>query len=130
MKKLDSISVNIWDDYYDDGYVPNGEIQSTYIYVEDEDMPLEERKECLEFLLNYINDNIKLRGVKMWIELYDSKKEYPNLIGNAEAEKIFFKRWEIKIEHLTHKQREVLVKLLNEANISMDGIPFNIYSES
>ena len=88
MKKLDSISVNIWDDYYDDGYVPNGEIQSTYIYVEDEDMPLEERKECLEFLLNYINDNIKLRGVKMWIELYDSKKEYPNLIGNAEAEKI------------------------------------------
>lgn len=39
MKKLEYIPINIWDDFYDDGYVPEGEKLETYIYVEDSDMP-------------------------------------------------------------------------------------------
>ncbi len=131
MKKLDSIPINIWDDYYEDGYVPKGEIQKTYIYVEDSDLSLDFRKECLEFLLDYIDKHIKLKGVKMWIELYESRKKYPNLVGNPDAEKMFFDRWEIKVENMTHRQREVLVEMLNETvDLTANGIPFNIYSES
>ena len=130
MKKLDSIPINIWDDYYEDGYVPKDEIQKTYIYVEDSDLSLEFRKECLEFLLDYINKHIVLKGVKMWIELYESRKQYPNLIG-TEHEKYMFDRWEIKVENMTHRQREVLVEMLNETvDLTANGIPFNIYSES
>ena len=129
-KELDYIPINIWDDYYDDGHVPKDAKQETYIYVEDTDLSMEFREKCLEFLLNYINEHVVLRGVKMWIELYESKKKYPNLIGNLDAEKMFFDRWEIKVENMTHKQREVLVEMLNEANLSLNNIPFNIYSES
>ena len=130
MKKTDFIPINIWDDYYEDDYVPKDEIQNTYIYVEDKDLSLEFKKECLEVILNYIDKHIKLKGVNMWLELFESKKKYPNLVGNPDAEKMFFDRWEIKVEHMTHKQREVLVEMLNDAELSLNDIPFNIYSES
>ena len=34
-EKCDNICINIWDDFYEDGYVPEGEIQETYGYVEE-----------------------------------------------------------------------------------------------
>lgn len=120
MKK---IPINIWDDYYDDGYVPSDEIQETYIYVEDHKMPLDERKKHLEDFLEIIKDMVD-KDVKLWIELYDSKLKYPNLIG-PEYETMHFKRWEIKVQHLTHENREKLVKKLK----NMDT-PYNVYSES
>ena len=129
MKKIKRIPINIWDDYYDDGYTPKGEIQKTYIYVVDYDIPHEYRKEYLEFLLDYMKKNLNLDGVKMWIEEYDSWKKYPQFIG-TENEILLFKRWEIKVEHLTHKRREKLVKELNDAKLSIDTIPYYIYSES
>lgn len=130
MKKTDFIPINIWDDYYEDDYVPKDEIQNTYIYVEDKDLSLEFKKECLEVILNYIDKHIKLKDVNMWLELFESKKKYPNLVGNPDTEKMFFDRWEIKVENMTHKQREVLVEMLNDAELSLNDIPFNIYSES
>ena len=33
-QNLRNIPINIWDDFYDDGYVPEGEKLETYIYVE------------------------------------------------------------------------------------------------
>lgn len=29
MEKIKKIPINIWDDYYEDGYVPKGKIQKT-----------------------------------------------------------------------------------------------------
>ena len=34
MEQLEYIHINIWDDFYDDGYVPKGEKLETYIYIE------------------------------------------------------------------------------------------------
>lgn len=100
IKKI--IPVNIWDDYYEDGYIPEGKIQETYIYVEDRKMDENDRKKYLEYLLNYININIKyLDGVKMWMSYYDSKIKHPNI-----PEEYHFTRPEIGVEHMTHKQRE------------------------
>jgi len=122
--------INIWDDFYDDGYVPEGEKLETYIYVEDSDISHEKRKKCLEVLLDYINQNLNVEGIKLWMEFYESKKKYPNLVGNPEAEKTFFDRWEIKLEGLTHKRLHEWMNSLEKANILVDNIPLSIYSKS
>lgn len=124
-----TIPINIWDDFYDDGYVPEGKIQKTYIYVEDSDLDLETKKGALEILLNHLKTKVDLPGVKLWMEFYDSKKKYPQLVG-TEHEWCLFERWEIKVEHLTHERLHSLVEELEEANLSFNGAKFNIYSES
>jgi len=134
--KLERIPINIWDDYYEEGDIPEGEIQETYIYVEDSDIPQEYRKRCLEILLDYMNKNLKLDGVKMWLFYYDSKEKYPDINENdnpvfmKEYPNFHFQRWEIRVEHLTHERREKLVDELNDAKLNIDEIPFDIYSES
>lgn len=131
-KDIKFIPINIWDDFYDDGYVPKGEIQETYIYVEDNELNIDFRKKCLEYLLSYIEYNIKFTSKplpKFYMYFYDSWEKYPKLIG-TENEWMLFKRWEIKIENLSHKQLDKLLKDLSNASLLMDGIPFNIYSES
>jgi len=125
--------INIWDDFYDEGYVPEGEKLETYIYVEDSSVSHEKRKQCLELLLDYINQNLNTEGLKLWMEFYESyesRKKYPNLVGNPEAEKMFFDRWEIKLEGLTHKRLHEWMKSLENANLLVDDIPLLIYSES
>jgi len=130
LKNLKNIPINIWDDFYDDGYVPEGEKLETYIYVEDTDISQEKRKKYLETLLEYINKNLNTDGVKLWLELYESRKKYPNLVGNPEAEKMFFDRWEIKVEGLTHRRLHEWMKVLENVHIEADGLPFYIYSSS
>ena len=125
MKALTSIPINIWDDYYEEGHIPEGEKQETFIYVEDDGISAEIRKEYLEKLLDYIDKNLKLEGVKSWLHFYDSKTKYPTL-----EDRYNFRRWEIRIENLTHKRREKLLDELKNANLSMNGVPFEIYSES
>lgn len=129
MKTLEKIHINIWDDFYDDGYVPIGEKQETKIYIEESGIPFDKEKQYLEFLLDYINNNLNAGGVGLWMEFYECKKKYPNLIG-TDAESLFFDRWEIKIEGLTHERLSEWMMNLENSNISIDGIPFEIYSES
>lgn len=133
-KEMDTskkILINIWDDFYDDGYVPEGKIQETYIYVENDkdEVSPEKQKECLEILLKYMTDNLKLDGVKMWLFFYVSRDKYPNLVG-TEHEWCLFDRWEIRVENLTHDRLYDLLQELEKSNLSIDGMPFDIYSES
>ncbi len=41
-----------------------------------------------------------------------------------------FTRWEIKIEDLTHERLYGWMEKLEKVKLSVDRIPFNIYSES
>lgn len=134
--KKEKLWVNIWDDYYDDGHVPKGKIQETYIYVEqindlvgDINLPDDIQKSCLEMLLNYINEKVSLSGVTMWLEWQDWKKKYPSLVG-TEHEQYAFSRWEIRVQNLTHSAREKLVEKLEQANLSFDNFSLVIISES
>jgi len=129
MEILEYIPINIWDDFYDDGYVPEGEKLETYIYVDNSDIPQEKRKKYLEILIEYINKNLNTNGIKLWMKLYESRKRYPNLIG-TEHERMFFDRWEIKLEGLTHKRLHEWMKVLENVDIKVDDIAFHIYSES
>lgn len=129
MEENKTIPINIWDDYWEDDNIPEGEIQETYIYVEDHEMSLEDRKKYLEFILDYVNKHIKLPGVKMWLELYESIKKYPQFVG-TELECMLFDRWEIKIQHLSHEKRFYLGIALERAKLKCDGMEFRVYSES
>lgn len=126
MKNINRIPINIWDDYFEDGFVPEGEKQATYAYVENNEIPLDDQKNCLEVLIKYMSDSLNLKGVDLSIVLYDSKIKYPNI----KEESLHFIRWELIMENLTHKRREGLVEELNNAKLSIDGVSFEIYSES
>jgi len=127
---INKIPINICDDFYDDGYVPEGKKLETYIYVEDHNISHEKRKEYLEIFLDYINKNLNIDGIKFWMEFYESRKKYPNLIGNPEAERMFFDRWEIRLENLTHERLDDWMEKLKNIEIKADNIPFYIYSSS
>jgi hypothetical protein len=106
MKKLKKIPVNIWDDYYDDGFIPKGKIQETHAYIEEYDILDDEAKEpIIKVLYDYIM-TLNLEGV---IIEYDCE--------------IYFK-------HLTHQKREELLEKLEKSNLKYQNIPFEFYSES
>jgi len=110
--KLEKIHVNIWDDYYDDGHVPEGEKQETRIYVEEYDIPEEDK----ELYIEYIYD--KIMEIK--------KKHTAAFLGAVK----FNLGYDIRCENLTHKKREYLLQELQNMKLEYNGIPFNIYSES
>ena len=129
MEREKIIPINIWNDFYDDGFVPEGEKLETYIYVEDNEIPLAERKCYLEILLKYINKNLNTKNIKTWISLFEGKKGYPNLVG-TEHEDMLFDRWEIRLEGLTHERLHEWMVVLKNVDLKSNNIPFLIYSES
>jgi hypothetical protein len=106
-KELKRIPVNLWDDYYDDGYVPDGEIQQTHMYIEEYDNITDEQKyEAMRIVIAHVI-TLDLTGV----EISDGGTE------------LYFK-------HLTHERREKLIPELEAAKLEWNGISFDFYSES
>lgn len=65
----------------------------------------------------------------IFIKYYDSKIKYPQFFG-PEHEYFHFTRWELRVENLTHTNREILVEKLESLNLHYNNTLFNIYSES
>jgi hypothetical protein len=102
------IPFNVWDDYYDDGHVPEGEIQETYGYVEDDvDWTEEERCEIAKLVTWYCQTEITLPGV---------------VVGQ--------KGEDVEFKHLTHTLREKLLNELQNSGLNYKGKSFDFYSES
>jgi len=129
MKDKNKIPVNIWDDYWEDGYVPEGEFQETFAYVEDYDISLEEKGKILLYLMNFIDEKIELQGTEMNIFIEDDRKKYSKLIG-TEDEFMLKKRYKLQFKKITHKQREILVTFLQKQNLMFENKEIVIYSES
>lgn len=131
LKGLNRICINIWDDFYEDGYVPEGNIQETYAYVEMSDVSHDHCKQFLDAIHDYMKDFLRIQddGVDIEMEFQEGAKKYPGLVG-TENEIMLFDRWELKFKHLTHSRLHKLVNELGEANFEFEGIPFDIYSES
>lgn len=110
---MEKIPINIWDDYYDDGYVPKGEKQETYAYVENYELSTDVCKNALERLYNHIIANNLLADVKVKLAFNNGMK-----------------RWEINFTNLTHELREKLVKTFESKNLYSDDKKLRIYSES
>lgn len=123
------ININIWDDFYDDNFVPAGKIQDTFIYVDELDMSETDKTEYLEFLFNYIKYNMNTDGIKIWMGYYDSKILYPN-INVVEHPNFHFTRPEIRLENLTHKRLDEWIQHFNDKNVLYKGNKLHVYSES
>lgn len=124
----EKIYVNIWDDFYDDGYIPEGEIQKTYSYVES-DLDDNNCKEVLTLLQHTIEQLMPTRSFEMVLNYYDSRTVYPHLIG-TEHESILYQRWQLEFTHLTHEVLESLVEKLQKLHLIYQHKPLKIYSES
>lgn len=124
---MSQISINIWDDYYDDGFIPEGEIQETYAYVEC-DLAHEQSQEVLEILKNSI-EKLNFSGFEMSLEFYESANVYPHLVG-SEYEYILYNRWQLNFKHLTHERLDLLVQELNSQKLQYQNRVIDVYSES
>ena len=121
-----SISINIWDDFFDDGFVPEGEIQETYAYLEST-LNDEDCKNVLELLKEKIA--VLLPLVQLSLEYYDSAKVYPNLVG-TEHEYCLYKRWQLHMKHISHENIDFLVTEIKGQDLSYINLPIVVYSES
>jgi len=110
----DGIPINIWDDYYDDGFVPKGERQETHLYVEDSDMPREEKHKIMLYLYEIINKFDFLNDVDIRITKEGGTKD----------------RYVIEFTDLTHIKRKQLLKTLKHLKLKLDDNKFKFYSDS
>lgn len=124
----EKIYINIWDDFYDDGYIPEGEIQKTYSYVECE-LDDNSCKEVLTLLQKTIEQLMPIRTFDMHLNYYDSKIVYPNLVG-TEHEHFLYQRWQLEFKHLSHEVLYNLVEQLKQLSLTYQNTPIKIYSES
>lgn len=119
------IPINIWDDFYDDGFVPNGEIQMTDAYVEEyQEFSSDTKKKAMESMMDFLK-TLNLPGVDYSLSYYNNREGLPE-----ETEVELFEQWSIVFKHLTHARLETLMQELTQANLSVDGIPLYFYSES
>lgn len=125
-----AIHVNVWDDYHDDGFVPEGEVQDTYAYVEGSGLSDDDSRSLLLQLQQTV-ESIKTRDSVLvcCVAWHDSAAIYPNLVG-TEYERHLYKRWQLEMKHLPHREREQIVEMLNRGQFQYNGTPVVVYSES
>lgn len=101
------IPVNIWDDFYDDGFIPEGEYQSTHAYIEEYDNFTDEQKSLMMKVVYDFIMTLDMTGVE---------------VDHCDEE-IYFK-------HLTHARLDQLMKELEQSKLKYNNMPFLFYSES
>lgn len=123
------INVNIWDDYYEDGDVPEGKKQETYAYLENK-LSDNDALKVLTLLKEKIDTLTSPNcSLKLEVVYHDSSKVYPNLIA-TEYEYCLYKRWQLNMTNLTHDMREWLVGKLQEEKMRYKEVELSVYSES
>jgi len=104
---MDKIPFNVWDDYWDDGFVPAGHWQETHGYIEEYDELTEEQKvPIIKLIYDFI----------MTLDM-----------GNVEVKVM---ENSIHFKHLTHEGRYRLMASLDSSGLKYEGIPIVFYSES
>jgi hypothetical protein len=123
------IGINIWNDFYEDEDVPEGEIQETYMYVEEHSLSEDTKKFILGWIFNKIEfDNLLDSSTQCKLFYFDSKEKYPNL--SPENSHLHFTRWEIRFKNITHQQVKILVDKLNKLELKLNNEQIEFYSGS
>lgn len=117
---IKKIPINIWDDYYEDGYVPKGEKQETYAYVESNLLGNELIDDVLHFLMDEI-EKFAIPKLKLKVS-QEPVNLGPFMIVDG-VPRLFF-------TNITHAQREAMVKTLVKMKLQYEGAKLDIYSES
>jgi hypothetical protein len=120
------IHINLWDDYYEDGYIPEGEKQETHMYVEESKFPLIDEKKVLYKVLDFIKKNIP-KSVEAKLKLQIFSERYPNLKDSGMN---LPDQWRIEFIGLTHALREKLLDSLKKSGLKYEDQLLYFYSES
>lgn len=131
MENLKKVSVNIWDDFYEDDFIPPGEIQSTHIYIEEDKDYISDdlQKIILSSFLDYIYKNLVVEDVLLNLEHYDSKQIYPESY-KIHPELFHISRWQIRVSHLSHKRLGEWMEHFDSHSVLIDDMKLEIYSQS
>lgn len=125
---MTDIQINISDDFYEDDYIPTGKIQSTYMYIESSELDIDNVEKCLLHIKKYIEDYKLLPDSVVTIKYYDSAIDYPKLA--IEMPSMMFKRFELNLTPITHRQLDILLENLRNANLTYNDKNIYFYSES
>lgn len=117
---IKKIPINIWDDYCEDGYVPKGERQETYAYVESNLLGYDLIDDVLYFLMDEIK---KLAIPKLKLKVLHDSVQMGSFMIMDNQPRLF-------MTNLTHTQREEMVKILGKMKLQYEGAKLDIYSES
>lgn len=101
------IPINIWDDFWDDGYSPEGEIVKTHAYVENYSMDEELKERAMECFYNFLKQLDFMQVVDMRLS----------------GDRIYF-------ENISHKILDHLMTYLDVYELCVDEHVLSIYSES
>jgi hypothetical protein len=121
--KLNGLCVNIWDDYSET------EPDPTYAYLEVSDVPDFFTNQFLTWFLPYVKAALDNEKIKLDVFFYESLSVYPSLLG-SEYENLAFNRWQINFSNLPHESRERITHELNALNLTFEGLPVRVISES
>jgi hypothetical protein len=125
---LNSIEINIDDDFHSDGYVPDGEIQETHASICTNDIPDIESLKILEVLKSHIvKEKLISNSTSMRLYFYDATNVFPGLIN--EHEYILNKKWKLMFTNITHKDLDELLNSLSRFK-EINGVKVNFFSES
>jgi hypothetical protein len=120
--------LNIWDDFSDD---LADQDSSTHIQVEtDEELSLSEQKAILEHFLPLLQKN--LAGVKVSLDLYDTKVLYPQMNEQFCALNGFkhYQQYQLQLEGITHDKLDNLMDKLSEETFTYQDKTVIFISES
>jgi hypothetical protein len=120
------IHINLWDDYYEDGHIPEGEKQETHMYVEEDKFPLIHQRKVLCKVLVFVKENTS-KSVEAKLKLQIINEKYPNLKDSGMSSP---DQWRIEFVGLTHVLREKLLDSLKKSGLKYGDQPLYFYSES
>lgn len=101
------IPINIWDDFWDDGYCPDGEVVKTHAYVENYSMDEELKERAMECFYNYLKTLDFMNEVTIRLS----------------GDRIYF-------VNISHKILDNLMAYLDLVELVVDDNVLSIYSES
>lgn len=122
-----NLGVNIWDDFLEN--------EGTYIYIENDDISLDEQKSILESLIPKIKSYFP-QHVSFHMNLYDTKLKYPNFNRSKENLGLSgwrdWQRWEIRTSAISRESlNEVMYeKKLSDLILNFNQYKIEFYSES
>lgn len=120
------IVVNLWDDYAEEDL----EKQHTYAYVAGDASEAQQKEvlgALLEAVVGWKEQSQSPLGAAL--AFHDSALIHPQLVG-TDSEWCLYKRWEVKLQRLSHEDREALVDALNQQALVVEGRPVTVISES
>lgn len=105
----DSIKINLWDDYYDDGYVPDGTVTESNLTIED----------------SKVDDTDKFKIIRAIKEILSKDEKLIN------GMLLYVDNCRLRFYGITHKHRkEILLPFLQKIYLSYNGRKITFISES